>query len=70
MGTYLYLEPVTKSKTAITGALLLIIITALIINYIHIYLNWGNKTVKCKAENIYIAYIMGIMDHWKKTCVK
>ena len=66
---YLYLEPKVKTKTAITGVLVLIVITVIIMNYLHIYLNWN--TVKCRVENIYLAYITGAINKkWKEDCIK
>lgn len=65
---YLYLEPTVKTKSAVTGVLLIILLTVVAMNYLNIYLNWDAKTVQCRVENIYLAYITGNMKSWWQKC--
>jgi hypothetical protein len=66
--TYLYLQPEPTIKTGITGVLIIILIAILAMNYLHIYLNWDVYAVKCKVENVYLAYITGNMKNWWEKC--
>ena len=68
--TYLYLEPIIQTKSAVTGLLFIILITFFIMQYVHTYLNWNTKTIQCKSDNLYIAYITGNVNKWWKKCVK
>lgn len=70
MTSYLYIEPVITTKSGITGVLFIILLTVAIMQYLHIYLNWNSKSVKCKIDNMYIAYITGNISPWFKTCVQ
>ena len=65
---YLYIKPEPTIKTGITGVLLIILIAILAMNYLHIYLNWDEYTVRCNLNNIYLAYITGNMKSWWKKC--
>lgn len=65
---YLYLKPEPTIKTGITGVLIIILIAILAMNYLHIYLNWNEYTVRCRVENVYLAYITGNMKSWWKKC--
>ena len=66
--TYLYLKPEPTFKTGITGILLIILITTLSMNYLHLYLNWENQNIKCRVGNMYIAYITGSFTSWWEKC--
>ena len=70
MASYLYIEPVVTTKSGITGVLFIILLTVAIMQYLHIYLNWNSKAIKCKVENMYIAYITGNISPWFRTCVQ
>lgn len=65
---YLYLKPEPTIKTGITGVLIIILIAILAMNYLHIYLNWNEYTVRCRVENVYLAYITGNMKSWWEKC--
>ncbi len=65
---YLYLKPEPTIKTGITGVLIIMLIAILAMNYLHIYLNWNEYTVRCRVDNIYLAYITGNMKSWWKKC--
>ena len=65
---YLYLKPEPTIKTGITGVLIIILLAILAMNYLHIYLNWNEYTVRCRVENVYLAYITGNMKSWWKKC--
>jgi hypothetical protein len=65
---YLYVKPEPTIKTGITGVLIIILIAILAMNYLHIYLNWNEYTVRCRVENIYLAYITGNMKSWWEKC--
>jgi len=65
---YLYVKPEPTIKTGITGVLIIILIAILAMNYLHIYLNWNEYTVRCRVENIYLAYITGNMKSWWRKC--
>jgi hypothetical protein len=67
--TFFYLKPEPTFKTGITMVLVIILITVLAINYIHIYLNWNIDSVKCRVDNLYLAYITNNMKDWNKKCV-
>ncbi len=69
MTSYLYIEPVATTKSGLTGLLFIILLTVAIMQYLHIYLNWNSNAVKCKLDNLYIAYITGNISPWFKTCV-
>ena len=66
---YLYLKPEPTIKTGITGVLVIILIAILAMNYIHIYLNWDVYTVRCRVENMYLAYLTGNIKSWWDKCV-
>jgi len=66
--TYLYLKPEPTFKTGITGILLIILITTLSMNYLHLYLNWENPNIKCRVDNMFIAYITGSFASWWEKC--
>ena len=68
MTSYVYLEPTIRTKSAISGILFIIVITYIIMQYIHIYLNWSNKSVQCKLDNLYITYFTGNISKWWKKC--
>lgn len=70
MASYLYLEPKIKTKSAISGVLFIILLTVVIMQYAHIYLNWSNEQVQCKTDNMYIAYLTGNIETWVEKCVK
>jgi hypothetical protein len=65
---YLYVKPEPTIKTGITGVLIIILIAILAMNYLHIYLNWNEYTVRCRVENVYLAYITGNMKSWWEKC--
>ena len=65
---YLYVKPEPTIKTGITGVLIIILIAILAMNYLHIYLNWNEYTVRCRVDNVYLAYITGNMKSWWRKC--
>lgn len=67
---HVYIEPQSKLKSGVTMVIVIILITFLIMQYLHIYINWNDKSIKCKTDNIAISYIIGNIDRWVKDCVK
>jgi|UniRef100_A0A6C0F4E8 hypothetical protein len=71
VNSYLYIEPnISKYKTGVTLVIAIILIAVLIMQYMHIYVNWDDRTVKCKTDNMYIAYITGNIEKWMEDCVR
>jgi hypothetical protein len=68
--SYIYIEPQSKYKTGVTLVLLIIVLAFIIMQYYHIYINWNDKTIKCKTDNMVIAYITGNINKWMKDCVR
>lgn len=68
--SYIYIEPQSKYKTGVTLVLLIIVVAFLIMKYLHLYVNWNDKTIKCKTDNMVIAHITGNINKWMKDCVR
>ena len=66
----IYIEPQSKLKSGITMVIAILVITYLIMQYLHIYIKWSDKSIKCKTDNMFIAYLTGNMKQWIKKCVK
>jgi hypothetical protein len=65
---YAYIEPESIYKTGATLVIIIILITFLIMQYMYIYTNWNDVNVKCKTENVFIAYITGNINKWVSDC--